>query len=104
MRQILINWLTKQYLRTFQITQRQLSEGEYSAAMIQINSSPQLKAYLNILVGNLIRRHLYVKDMGESNWYLGQITAIRKLQTDSERWESQNKPAEEQKLDTKASL
>jgi hypothetical protein len=101
---MLINWLTRQYLKTFQVTQRQLSEGEYSAAMIQIESSPQLKVYLNILLGNLIRRHLYIKDMGESNWYLGQITAIRKIQTDVERWKSQNKPVVDNKLDNQTSL
>lgn len=58
--------------------------------MQQYAESPQLKKYHSILVGNMIRRHLYIHGMDEGEWYLGAIAAIRKIQTDSEKY-MQNK-------------
>jgi hypothetical protein len=74
-----------------------MTDGEYATAMQAIASSPHLQKYVNISLGNLIRRHLYVKDMAESNWYLGAIAMLRKLQKDSEEWKSHSDVTEGEK-------
>lgn len=83
----LLNFLIEHFLVEFAATKRQMSDGEYAAAMRDITTSGHIQTYLNITLANLIRRHLYIKDMEEHQWYLGQIAALRKLQTDAKRWE-----------------
>lgn len=69
-------------LKDFAVTERTLSDGEYAQAMIEL-SSPAIIKYRNIKIANLIRRHLYVKNMEDGSWYLGAIAMLRKEQSDS---------------------
>lgn len=90
MKNILFSWIVRKYLKEFVVLERELSEGEYSAAMNTLVVDKSLQKLLNITLSNLIRRHLYIKDMNEGSWYLGQIAALRKLQTDAENWRIRN--------------
>lgn len=90
MKHSIFSFLVRWFLKEFSVSERQLSEGEYAAAMQAVAGSPALKSYLNITLANLIRRHLYIKDMHEGNWYLGQIAALRKIQVDAEKWQQMN--------------
>lgn len=91
---LLLSLLVKLFLKDFEVTERQMTDGEYASAMTQLGSSPQLQKYLNILTGNTIRRHLYIKDMVEGAWYLGGIATIRKLVNDSKNFTERQEKGE----------
>lgn len=86
MKRLLYRLLSRFLLRGFSPSEHELPEGMYAAAMRDVSVSEPLQQYLNMMVTNLIRRHLYVKDMNESSWYLGQIVAVRKIIKDAEVW------------------
>jgi hypothetical protein len=78
LRNLLIKWLTRDF--TISPKDKQMSEGEANGALIEFARNEPLQKYLNISLSNLIRRHLYIKDMYEKNYYSGQVVAIRTLQ------------------------
>jgi hypothetical protein len=84
----ILRLLTRLLLRGFEEPKKDMSPGEWEAAMRDISVSEPFNKYMGFLIANLIRRHLYVKDMNEGSWYLGQISALRKIQKDAERWKS----------------
>ena len=91
LRKIATSLLTKLLLADFSISRRSLTAEEYAEAMKVVYTSDELRAYLNILTANLIRRHLYIKDMVDGAWHLGGIAHIRKIIMDSEEFVEREK-------------
>ena len=85
MKDIFFRWVVRHFLADFTVSSRRLSDGERAQALVDL-SSQSIEKYLNIMIANLIRRHLYVKNMVEGAWYLGAISVLRKLQAESKQY------------------
>lgn len=57
-----------------------IKEGDARTALIDFIDNENLQMYLDIVIANLIRRHLYVKDLEEKSFLSGGVFWLRTLQ------------------------
>ena len=80
MKKIINNLILRFLLKKYKVIEKQMPPEAARTGLIEFANNENLQKYINIMVGNLIRRHLYVNNMDEKNNLSGQVMALRKLQ------------------------
>ena len=75
-RKIIFKWL----MSDFVVKERKMNKSDVRKALIDFYDNENLQKYVNIMIGNLIRKHLYVKNMEEKYNLSGQVLSLRRLQ------------------------
>ena len=67
-------------LRDYKVIEKQMPPEIARNGLIDFANNEKIQKYINIMIGNLIRKHLYISNMDEKNNLSGQVMALRKLQ------------------------